>query len=276
MSFSRDVKEELSKLNNLSKKDEIYAEIEGYLLTINTNTIDNTIKFSTESEYNINRFHKLLTNLNIEYNIEYQGKVYVITFKKDDRFKFENKFSENEKKALVRGTFLGSGSINEPKNKYHLEVIFKDEFYAEKIQELLKEYNIQVKILIKKKGVSIYIKEGEEISKYLAFIGATKSVLKYEEIRVVKETRNNINRIVNCETANLNKTINASVAQIEAIHKLKENGKFDSLPDTLKEIANLRIENPDATLLELGTMLKNPIGKSGVNHRLKKLQELSE
>lgn len=275
MSFSKSVKEELSKINNLNKKDDLKAELEGYLITTNITCKNTKIKFSTENEYNINRFNKILSNLNIDYDISINGKVYIITFKQNEDICIKG-YTEEQEKAFVRGAFLGSGSINEPQNTYHLEVILKDEISATKIKEILEKYNIQVKILKRKKGCSIYIKEGEEISKFLAFIGATKSVIHYEEIRVVKETRNNINRIVNCETANLNKTINAAVLQIEAINKLKKTKKFESLPDTLKEVANLRVENPDATLSELGQMLENPIGKSGVNHRLKKLQEMAE
>ena len=123
---------------------------------------------------------------------------------------------------------------------------------------------------------TIYIKEGEEISKFLALIGATKSVLSFEEIRVVRETRNNVNRLVNCETANLNKIVNASIKQVEAIKFLKKMKKFDTMPKYLIEIAELRLENPEIGLKDLGKMLENPIGKSGVNHRLKKIQEYAE
>ena len=130
--------------------------------------------------------------------------------------------------------------------------------------------------MVKKNKIILYLKEGEEISKLLALIGANKAVLKFEEIRVIKDTRNNINRLVNCETANLNKTINASVKQIEAIKKLKASKKFNNLDDGLKELAELRIKNPDATYEELGKMLSKPIGKSGVSHRLEKIVEISK
>lgn len=122
----------------------------------------------------------------------------------------------------------------------------------------------------------IYIKDGEEISKFLAFIGANTAMLKFEEIRVIKETKNNINRLVNCETANLNKTVNAAVMQIEDIDLIRKCNAFDDLPIGLKEIARAREENPDMTLEELGLSLTTPIGKSGVNHRLKKLHEIAE
>ena len=129
--------------------------------------------------------------------------------------------------------------------------------------------------MLGKNRYSTYIKDGEEISKFLALIGANKAVMKFEEIRIQKEMRGKVNRIVNCETANLSKTINAAIEQIAAIKKLQEEGKFNKLDDNLKEIAILRIENPDMPLVELGKLLKEPLGKSGVNYRLKKIMEIA-
>ena len=131
-------------------------------------------------------------------------------------------------------------------------------------------------MLEKEKSYSLYIKEGEEISKFLAFIGANKSVLKFEGIRVQREMNNKVNRIVNCETANLNKTINASINQVEAIRYLQKINKFEKLDDNLKEIALLRLKNPNIPLSELGKLLKEPIGKSGVNYRLKRIMQIAE
>ncbi len=129
---------------------------------------------------------------------------------------------------------------------------------------------------LKKSEQFLYIKDGEEISKFLAFIGANKSVLKFEEIRVQKYMNNKVNRLVNCKTANLNKVLNASIEQIDAINKLKKNGKFEKLDESLKEIANLRIDYPDLSLIELGQKLKSPLGKSGVNYRMKKIIQISK
>lgn len=292
MSFSGDIKQELSKISNLTNKEILRAELIGYLLSSNVSVTKNKISYATENEYNINRLNKLLNNLNIDYDISFQGKVYKITFKKQEfedleyvangieikknSFNIDVKREEQFFKAIVRGTFLGSGSLNNPKNKYHLEILFSTKVNAEYISKVLKEFYIQSKILIRKRSFSIYIKEAEEISKFLALIGANKSVLNFEEIRVERDTRNNINRLVNCETANLNKTINASVTQINAIKYLKVHKKFEDLPESLKEIAEVRLKNPDASLVELGQMLQNPIGKSGVNHRLKKICEIAE
>ena len=287
MSFSTEVKEELSKKNNLSNKNLVKAELYGYLSTNNVSKDSGELKFATENEYNINRFSKLLNNLNIMgYDINIVGNNFniIISKKEVDKIKelyqnFELPEAESEQKAFVRGCFLGSGSINNPQNKYHIEIILKDLNIANDVIKILKEYNIIFKVLEQnnhnKKNVSIYSKDGEEISKFLAFIEASSCVLKFEEIRVYRDMRNNVNRVVNCETANLAKTVDAAVKQINAIKKLQETGKFNELPDNLKELAKLRVENPEASLTELGQMLKEPIGKSGVNYRLKSIMKFA-
>ena len=291
MSFSKDIKEELSKLNTLSNKENVKFELIGYLISNNTSTIKERIRYSTENEYNINRFNKILNTLKIDYKIELQGKVYSIIFKKVNLNEIEYKENKiqinigNELdikkdelmlKSLARGCFLGGGSLNNPNNKYHLEILFSTLKNAKFVLEVLKKFGIGAKLFERKNSTSIYIKEAEEISKMLAFIGANKSVLNFEEIRVMRDTRNNINRLVNCETANLNKTINAAIEQIEQIEYLQKIGEFDNLPENLKEIAILRKENPDVSLVQLGQMLSYPIGKSGVNHRLKKICEIAK
>ena len=284
MSFSTDVKEELSKMSNLADKESVKAEMFGYLNTITHLTVDKTLKFATENEYNINRFAKLLNNLNIlKYEIDISGKNFHITIPKTEKNKLidlyngydVNEIKENHQKSFVRGLFLGSGSINNPKNKYHIEIILKDINIANNTINILSKSGVYFKILNTSSKISIYSKDGEEISKFLAFIGANSAVLKFEEIRVYRDMRNNVNRIVNCETANLSKTVSASVKQIEAINKLKKEGKYSELPDNLKELAELRIANPEASLTELGKMLKEPIGKSGVNYRLKTIIKMS-
>ena len=186
------------------------------------------------------------------------------------------KQDEQLARLYIREAFIKSGSVNDPNKKYHLQIMFKEKAKAEEMQTLLNNFNIHAKIIIKEKDYMLYLKDGEEISEFLALVGANKSVIKFEEIRVIKEKRNDINRLVNCETANLNKTINASVKQIEDIKKIKKAGKFNELPETLKEIAEVRITNPEMSLIELGKLLDKPIGKSGVNHRLKKLSQIAE
>ena len=179
-------------------------------------------------------------------------------------------------KAIIKGLFLGSGSINNPENKYHLEIVLNQEENLEDSIKILEKLRIRSKKMTTKNKYSIYIKEGEEISKFLALIGANKAVMRFEEIRVQKEMKGKVNRLVNCETANLNKTLNASIEQIAAIKKLQKTGEFNKLNDNLKEIAKLRLENPDMPLVELGKLLKKPVGKSGVNYRLKKIIELAK
>ena len=287
MSFSSDIKQELNKNSNLVNKEIVKQELLGYLLSGNTSIgKDNKIKFSTESDYNINRFSKLLTNLNINHQIDITGKTFFITIKKKEIEWLpiiENKIvltdqigkKEEEKRAFIRGLFMGAGSVNNPENKYHLEIIVANEENLWMVKELLENLGIHIKILQTKQKNSLYLKEGEEISRFLALIGANKAVMQFEDIRVQREMRGKVNRLVNCESANLNKTINASIEQIAAIRKLKQDGKFNKLDENLKEIANLRLENPDMPLSELGKLLKNPIGKSGVNYRLKKIIEIA-
>lgn len=300
MSFSSEMKENLSKIANLNNKELVKFELIGYLTTINTICNKKNIIYSTVNEYNINRFSKLLSNLNIlDFKIELKGKTYKITSPKINTLeeieyndqniilskKFVqminnmNKINSQEElaiKAFIRGIFLGGGSVNNPENKYHLELVLSKEENARAVKDILEKVQINIKQMERKNGYSLYLKDGEEISKFLALIGANSAVLKFEEIRVLRDMKNNINRKVNCETANLSKTINASVKQIEAIKKLQREGKFENLSEPLKEIANLRLENPDASLVELGKMLNNPIGKSGVNHRLKQIEELGK
>lgn len=274
MSFSSEVKQELSSINTYSKSNLIEAELIGYLMSANIKEENEKIEFITENEFNIERIYKILFKLKIEYEPETRRKTFVAKINKPNLRNIENLETEEEKKALIRGIFLGSGSINDPTKKYHLEILLNDKDVAQYIQNILKSFNIKAKIL--EMNNTIYIKEGEEISKFLAFIGAQKAVLKYEEIRVMREIRNNVNRQVNCETANLNKTISASVMQIEAINYLKKVKKYEELPISLQEIAELRLEYPEMSLKDLGSLLENPLGKSGVNHRLKKIIEIAD
>lgn len=293
MSFSSEVKEELSKLSNLANKQVVKYEFLGYLATSHVMVEGKKLKFSTESEYNINRFGKLLNNLQLtKYEIQIIGKTFSIIAplpKLDEinyqqetinfDFKKINEQLENQElfqKAFVRGCFLGSGSMNSPKNSYHLEVTFTKLKNLEFVLNILQKYNIVFKQIEKKQGYSIYAKDGEEISKFLAFIGANHSVLQFEEIRVYRDVRNNVNRKVNCETANLNKIVKSSLKQINAIEYLKQKGEFEKLSEGIKEIAELRILHPEASLIELGSMLKKPIGKSGVNHRLQSIEKIAE
>ena len=282
MSFSSDIKQELNKNTNLANKEIVKQELVGYLISGNTNIKTKELKFSTESDYNINRFSKLLSNLNVDHKIDIIGKTFTITVKTKNidflsiennkiNFEYNENLKNEDLKAVIRGVFMGSGSINNPEKEYHLEVELNNEKNLENFRKILEKMDIKVKVFKN----TIYIKEGEEISKFLALIGANKAVMKFEDIRIQKEMRGKVNRLVNCKTANLNKIINASIEQIAAIKKMQETGKFQKLDDNLKEIAELRLKNPNMPLAELGKLLKEPIGKSGVNYRLKKIMEIA-
>ena len=217
MSFSSEVKEEITRSENLSNKEAVKYELIGYLMSSNISEEKSNIKFSTENEYNINRFSRLLSNMGIEkYDILIQGNLFVIIVNKKyiDSIKKSNIINLEQIKWLVKGAYLGSGSINNPEKKYHLEIGIKTEENVMKIKEYLTKYDIKSNVVCKNDQYAVYLKDSDEISKFLALIGANKAVLKFEEIRVQREMNNKINRIVNCETANLNKTINASIEQI--------------------------------------------------------------
>ena len=181
------------------------------------------------------------------------------------------KQEEQIARLQLREAFIKSGSITDPNKEYHLEVLFKTKKKAVELQNLLLNFEIQSRVIKKGNGYITYIKNSEDIVSFLALIGANRGVLRFEEIRVLKDARNNVNRIVNCETANLNKTLGASENQIKAIKRLKKSHKFNYLPEELKEVAEIRLKNPDLSYEDIGKLLKNPISKSGVSHRLNKI-----
>lgn len=280
MSFSSEIKEELSKIKNLKDKEILEAEFLGYILTGNTSNSKESLEFITENEFNIEKFYKILFNLEIEYEPNVRGKVFVATIKKCEKVEslmnLKIDSSEETKKSIVRGSFLGAGSITDPKKQYHLAINFEEKNNADYILNICKSFGVILKVLENKSSYQLYIKDGEEISKFLALIGANKGMLAFEDVRITKEIKNNVNRLVNCETANLNKIVNAAVDQVNDIKLIQNLKKFDELPDYLKEIALLRLENQDASLKALGEMLEKPLGKSGVNHRLQKIHEIAE
>lgn len=180
------------------------------------------------------------------------------------------------RKAYLRGVFLGGGSVSDPEKTYHLELVTNNEDFAEDIKELLNQYELGAKVVVRKGNYVVYIKEGEHIVNFLNIVGAHNALMRLENVRIYKEMRNNVNRIVNCETANLDKTLNASLRQIENIKYIKDTMGLDKLPEGLAEIAELRLEYKEASLKELGEMISPVIGKSGVNHRLRKLDQIAE
>lgn len=180
------------------------------------------------------------------------------------------------RRAFIRGAFLAAGSISNPEKSYHFEIVCISMERAQQLQALIRSFDLDAKIVERKKHFIVYIKEGAQIVDMLNVMEAHVSLMNLENIRIVREMRNDVNRKVNCEAANINKTVNAAVRQMEDIRYLEAAKGLDSLPENLAEIAGLRLANPDASLKELGEMLNPPVGKSGVNHRLRKISQLAD
>lgn len=180
------------------------------------------------------------------------------------------------KRAFLRGAFLCAGSISEPEKTYHFEIVCMTPERAQQICDMMKTFNIDGKCITRKKYHVVYIKEASQIVDMLNVMEAHVSLMELENIRILKEMRNSVNRRVNCETANISKTVSAAVKQIEDITYIRDTVGFSELTDGLKEIAELRLQYPEASLVELGKLLSTPVGKSGVNHRLRKLSVLAD
>ena len=180
------------------------------------------------------------------------------------------------KRAYIRGAYLCIGSMSDPKRSYHLEFVCDTRSQADQLVEQLSDLELDARITERKKRYVVYLKEGSAIVDLLGLCEAHVSLMQMENDRIVREVRGDVNRRVNCEAANITKTVNAATRQIEDIEYLRDNGILDELPGNLKEMALMRLENPDATLPELGKLFDPPLGKSGVNHRLRRLGELAD
>ena len=179
-------------------------------------------------------------------------------------------------RAFLRGAFLSVGSISDPSKAYHLEFVCPTKEKAEQLRSVMANFEVEAKIVLRKKYHVVYLKEGSGIVDLLNVMEAHVSLMNLENLRILKEMRNSINRRVNCETANISKTVSAASRQISDIEFLRDAYGFSRLPAQLREMAEVRLENPDAPLKDLGQLLDPPVGKSGVNHRLRKLSELAE
>ena len=190
----------------------------------------------------------------------------------------EIKQSEKKTRAYLRGAFLASGSVNNPEtSRYHLEISSIYEEHNQDICDLLNQFDLNARTLERRNGYITYLKGAEKIADFLTLIGATNSMLKFEDVRIVRDMRNSVNRLVNCETANMNKTIDAASKQIENIEFIENRVGLQALPEKLQEIAELRLEHPEVSLKELGEMIPSgAISKSGINHRIRKINEFAE
>ena len=191
-------------------------------------------------------------------------------------FTLVKKQSKMPTKGLIREAFLQNGSISDPEKFYHFEIVSATLEESEHIQDMIGSFGLDGKIVERKGYYVVYLKEGAQIADMLRIMEAPLALMEFENIRIVKEMRNSINRQVNCEAANLGKTISAAVKQVEDIRFIKSTVGLDNIPEGLAETARKRLEYPEATLKELGEKMEPPLGKSGVNHRLKKLSELAE
>jgi len=180
------------------------------------------------------------------------------------------------RRAFVRGAFLATGSISDPGKFYHFEIVCPTEAKAIQLKETISSFKLDAKIVLRKKTYVVYLKEGDQIVEILGLMDAPTALMELENIRIIKDMRNNINRKVNCETANISKTVSAAYKQTEEIKLIMDTVGLEKLPDNLREIALIRLENPEASLKELGEALETPVGKSGANHRLRKISEFAD
>ena len=307
MSFSGKVKDELSKQCTSARHCQI-AEAAAIISLCGRILISKNDKYSVKIHTeNITVARKYFTLLKKTYNIDTEisirqslkVRLYTITIKHhEDAIKVlqasklldeygeicenlsvsDNLLIQKEccKRAFIRGAFLASGSISDPEKFYHFEIVCTTEDKAEQLQKIIQNFNIDAKIVERKKHFVVYIKEGAGIVDILNVMEAHVSLMNLENVRILKEMRNSVNRKVNCETANLKKTVSAAVKQIEDIKFIRDTVGLSILSENLEDIAALRLENPDATLKELGEMLTPAVGKSGVNHRLRKICETAD
>lgn len=284
MSFSSEVKAELAKRISPGRHCQI-AELAAIMNFCGQYGRDEnggfTIGFQTENEAVVRKGFTLLKKT---YNIDTD-----ITLSEQEMQDFLTKIGNPEepvsplliknsccRRAFLRGAFLSVGSMSDPAKGYHLEFDCVDEQKAKQLQELIREFEIESKIIRRKKYYVVYLKEGAGIVDLLNVCEAPVSLMNLENMRILKEMRNSVNRRVNCETANIAKTVSAAARQVEDIEYIRAHYGFQNLPETLREMAVMRLENPDVPLKELGELFIPPLGKSGVNHRLRKLSELAD
>ena len=284
MSFSAKIKEELAKHISQARHCQI-AELSAILHFCGQYGMGSdgslTIGFQTDNEAVI---RKCFTLLKKTYNIDV-GVVIDREMQEKLLAKFGNLSDPVDplliknaccRRSFLRGAFLCCGSMSDPEKGYHLEFVCSHMEQAKQLKEVIAEFDIEAKIVPRKKYFVVYLKEGAGIVDLLNIMEAHVALMELENLRIVKEMRNSINRRVNCEAANISKTVHASARQVEDIKYIKEHYGFSRLPDNLREMAEVRLEYPDAALKELGEYLNPPVGKSGVNHRLRKLSELAD
>lgn len=291
MSFSGQIKEEIERCTSQARHCQL-AELSALYRFCGRKEGNGQLVFSSENELAIRKCFTLLKKtFNIYNDISWDDvanmshkTVYKVTV---DDVTIANKVvsallagtvTQNSccRRSYIRGAFLAVGSISDPEKSYHLEFVSQDEADAVYLGKLLATFDVEAKVIERKKYYVLYVKDGTQIVDVLNIIGAHKAMMDFENTRILKEVRNSVNRKINCELANIGKTISAAQKQIEDIRMLMSSPRYKSVPDNLKYMAELRIQYPEASLKELGELADPPVGKSGVNHRLRKLSELAE
>ncbi|PWI57675.1 DNA-binding protein WhiA [Sulfoacidibacillus thermotolerans] len=304
MSFAAQTKKELTQLQ--SKPCCERAELTGFIQhcgRMNTDIDPPVLELATENAAIARRMYQLLkAKTGVELEVLVQRKmrlkknnVYIVRMRQDVSAVFDElqvgdahehiaaeipTFVRSNtccKKAYLRGAFLASGSVNDPdSHSYHLEIYCKTQEHAQELLSLFTGFHLHAKVTRRKKGYIVYLKEGDKIVEFLGMVGAHQALLRFEEVRIVKEMRNQVNRLVNCETANLNKTILAAVRQLDNIRLIERELGFARLPQKLRVVAEKRLQYPDITLQELCEVLPDKVSKSGLNHRLRKLDDIAQ
>ena len=288
MSFSGEIKEEL--LQHYSKARHCcLAELSAILHMCGEFSIDKkgncVLRFRTENFPVARKCFTLMektfnikTDVVIRHNSEKGNWNYILCWKGEELLAVKHAVVQAVccKRAYIRGAFLASGSVSDPKKSYHFEIVCGLEEQAKYLQNIINSFDMDAKIVVRKHNYVVYLKEGSQIVDVLNVMEAPVALMEMENVRIEKDMRNSVNRKVNCETANIKKIVSAAVRQREDIIYIRDTIGFDKLPEGLKDIALARLKYQDAPLKELGETLDPPLGKSGVNHRLRKLSEIAD
>ncbi len=291
MSFSGEIKQELSKhyararhcqLAELSAIlrmcGEICREEDGFRMRIYTENVSVARKCFTLLEKTFNIRKEISAQISVRRNSQNGNLSYLLQARGEGLQAIEKASVQAVccKRAYIRGAFLATGSVSNPEKSYHFEIVCGTEAGAHYLQEIMNSFELGAKIVKRKKNYVVYLKEGAQIADVLNIMEAYVALMDLENVRIYKEVRNSVNRKVNCETANINKTVSAAYKQMKDIEYIRDTIGFDKLPEGLKDVALTRLAYPEATLKELGNLLETPVGKSGVNHRLRKLSEMAD
>ena len=274
MSFSSDVKEELARQYSKARHCQI-AELAAMIMQEGRISMSPpSLSFESENPILMDKYSTLMKrafDIDISDVMEAASCQQIIEA-------IQGLYLEKTccKRAFIRGAFMASGSMSDPNKAYHFEIVCRTRAQASRLQELMKEFETDPKIVERKQYHVVYLKEGSQIVDMLNVMEAYVSLMNLENVRILKEMRNTVNRKVNCETANISKTVNAAVKQIADIELIRDTQGLDSLPMPLREMAMVRLEYPEAPLKDLGAYMDPPVGKSGINHRLRKLAAVAD